>query len=1127
MNIKKLFTLLLISLFTFSIFAEDSEKEKSIIKIEKAQKSEYKKDKETNTDTMVLSGNVVVSVSQGSKTTKITADKINYNRANDMIYAEGNVVLEQSSGGSSGGETVTAKSLLFNTLTLEGIFDNGKAIQTSSDALNLPSGSKLIVDSDIFGRDSSGTISFKSGNLTFCDDENPHWRIKATRIWLLPGGEFAFLNAVLYVGRIPLLWLPAFYYPKDELIFNPSFGYKNRTGYFFNTTTYLYGRKSTSSTTSSSSSSDDDKINFFSLMNTSSQKEQVREGLILHNTDKDFTGNTSNYVKVMADYYANLGVMTGIDAVLSPNSYLTSLVANMELGFSHTIFESNGVYIPYNANKETVSDSANFMSFKTPFRYQANLKMTFAKPFSLTVSLPIYSDPFFGYDFNEGRQESMDWIGYAMNGGKSDDYDDDDDDITETSSFTWNVNGNYKIPLSTIFNPFISSLSISSFSSSIVFSSKTVSSDKLKERDEYEADSTWATYTPERKFFYPSQINPIKVTGNISGTLIKIPSTTKSNSSTEGKPTLVKINEFKTDEELKQDVEDYEKRKAERLAKENGDDKVDDKKEETKNSTEKDESKENVVFEESVLPLLDVDTTSVKAINGLNYSLSYSIVPDFSSQISYSSSALNSPEDFSWNDMQSTFIQVKAPTTLSSSLGFRDSFFNLSNSFTFNPYYQKHPYLKEGLLNSSGKYDDTSNGGYSESSISSIKTADHNAKKLDLSNTNSLTLKPFYFTEHFSGTSISWNSSVKMIQTKYIGTDPNEPEWEYLTMELWSSDCVTTHNLSATLSATEDKFSQSFTMTSTLPPQVDAYHGTLSLGFPYVNFSASSGIKQKSKDDDEWIKEDLSQSLSISLFSSKLSLSQSYVYDLEEKEHDSFRFALSGFGAQLSYVASYVSGYYFSATDSAGNLVENFSDADKITARSGWIAKSSDEKRFQPYQLNFAYTNSSKTFKYWSERISFAPTLSTSVVYDFLRPTSSYFIFKPGITFKINNFLDLSFSAETRDSVIFRYFCPDEEYKYYYAGNGERNFVKDLINSFRFDDEEKRKASGFKLKSLNVKVSHDLDDWDLNCEFKISPRLVDSNYDFSPYFSISVAWRPLSSMKTEIVDEYGDWQLNP
>ena len=132
-------------------------------------------------------------------------------------------------------------------------------------------------------------------------------------------------------------------------------------------------------------------------------------------------------------------------------------------------------------------------------------------------------------------------------------------------------------------------------------------------------------------------------------------------------------------------------------------------------------------------------------------------------------------------------------------------------------------------------------------------------------------------------------------------------------------------------------------------------------------------------------------------------------------------------------------------------------------------------------------------------------------------------------------------SMETKNSVIYRYFCSEDNYNEYYKGNGERNIFIDLLNSFRFDDEEKRKESTFKLQTLKLSVTHDLDDWDLNCSFSITPRLLTSSstgfdasknkggsyYDFSPYFSISVAWRPLASMKTQIVDEYGEWELNP
>ena len=278
---KKWFLTVFLSLcLCFLVFAADGET--SVISIESAQKTEYKKDPVTGSDTIVLTGGVRISVSRGSTKTTILADMVNYNRETDMMYAEGNVALEQT-GSKAGGEKVTAKSLLFNTATLEGIFDNGRVVQTQSDALNLPSGSTLNVASTIFGRDSGGTIAFKNGELTFCDDEDPHWKIRARRIWLLPGGEFAFFSALLYVGHVPLLYFPAFYYPKDELIFNPAFGYRNREGYYINNTFYLIGRKpqnakSTAETNKVGSSSTDnaDKINFFSLMKTNGLKEQKR-----------------------------------------------------------------------------------------------------------------------------------------------------------------------------------------------------------------------------------------------------------------------------------------------------------------------------------------------------------------------------------------------------------------------------------------------------------------------------------------------------------------------------------------------------------------------------------------------------------------------------------------------------------------------------------------------------------------------------------------------------------------------------------------------------------------------------------------------------------------------------------
>ena len=52
-------------------------------------------------------------------------------------------------------------------------------------------------------------------------------------------------------------------------------------------------------------------------------------------------------------------------------------------------------------------------------------------------------------------------------------------------------------------------------------------------------------------------------------------------------------------------------------------------------------------------------------------------------------------------------------------------------------------------------------------------------------------------------------------------------------------------------------------------------------------------------------------------------------------------------------------------------------------------------------------------------------------------------------------------------------------------------------------------------------MTHDLHDWDFSMKLKRK-----KYYDFSPYFSLSVVWRPMDSIKTKIADKYGDFVLN-
>ena len=1065
--LKNVFAIILM-LFAF-IPCSFAQSTKSVINIINADKTEYVKNAETGDEEIVLTGSVTLSVTQDKTETTVTASRITYNRKSQMLYASGSVSLKQT-GGADGSQNISAETLLLNTETLEGIFDGGKIVQLSSDAINLPSGSSLIVSSELFGKTSTNTITFKDATLSFCDDEDePHWKIKSSRLWLLPGGEFAFLNSVLYVGNVPVMYLPAFYYPKDELIFNPTFGSDLRKGYFVNTTTYLLGRKPLDSGKKSGDDSDVSAA-LFNFIKPSKLKEQKREGLVLHNLDEDYTGSTAEYLKIMADYYSNLGGMVGLQGAMASKGIISNLQGALELGFSNTVFNDSlsNTYMPYSMSGTVYHDKSNFMGLELPFRYGGNLELAISKPFYLSLVMPFYSDPFFHDDFGT-RTESMDWISFLMSSEKDSN---STASVSTVSTFSWNANASYSIPLPEVVKPYINTFSISSVSSSLIFNSKNAvlpSTDML------------STYSPERMFYYPSQLTPVKVSGQISGTIFKYSSTTPVSAS------KTKI-DFPFELELPEDLKEPEKTAEE------------------KESKEKKDVPENPVLPESALPQLDSKyTLAVNAIPQFDYSLTYSISPQFSSQINYLSTGLQTPSDFSWKDIQSSFYQIKSPVVLSSKMSYRGSFFTMNNDLTFNPSYQTHPRLD----------------GYTDSSAASIKTADYSASTMDLTETNSIILKPLIYLDMFKDTSLSWNTTAKIIRKEFTGS-ADDPEWEYHFLDLTDEKSITQHSFSMSFSAQQStSFSQTLTLTTKLPPQLDSYDATLSLKFPYVTTSLSSGIYESRNADGttKWNKNLFKQNATLSLFEStknKLSLTESFSYDWENWEASAFRLSLAYRNLSLSYSMSKTYGYDFNPSE-------------------GWVAHT--EKEFLPETLSLSYEFPDKTFTFWKNRITFTPDFSTSLVFDLIRPTSSYFRFAPSITFKINKFMDLTFSSETRNSSIYRYF--QGMFNSDINLPGETNIFVDLFNSFAFwgngafydSDQALRKSSGFKLKNLKVTVKHDLHDWDFSASFAVAPRLITTGgkreYNFDPYMTVSIVWKPMSGIKTEIVDEYGEVKLNP
>ncbi|MDE5776821.1 MAG: hypothetical protein K2H67_08080, partial [Treponemataceae bacterium] len=322
----------------------------------------------------------------------------------------------------------------------------------------------------------------------------------------------------VYVGVVPVFYLPAFYYPKDELIFNPVFGYRNRAGFYFQTTTYLYGRKPLEKDDDSDKGEGNVLGDYFSLVKPTKLMDQVREGLIMHNLDTEYKGDTTDHFKFMIDWYSNLGFSTGIDGVFHPKSPAPSVEASFIFGFSNSVFQesSTALYLPYDSNGTRYKDKSNFMGIELPFRYKGGVKISGSVPFTYSLDLPIYSDPFFNYDFGD-RSETMDWFSYLLDGPTQENSiktELEKFEAAEITSFSWNSNVSYSVKLPDAVKPYLENLSLSSFNSTILFAEK--DADFGKDSSD---QNSWYEVTPTRKFFYPSTITPLKFGLRAGGTI--------------------------------------------------------------------------------------------------------------------------------------------------------------------------------------------------------------------------------------------------------------------------------------------------------------------------------------------------------------------------------------------------------------------------------------------------------------------------------------------------------------------------------------------------------------------------------------------------------------------------------
>jgi len=478
--------------------AKTSEEQRSL-EIKSAGESEYFTIEEIEEDYIMLRGGVEVELRDKDAIHHIKAEKIILNQSADIISAQGGVEYILERGDST--EVFRGESLTFDIRSWEGVFFHG-GTETEREF----EGEKTLFHfrGETISRLENDTIILERGVITSCDlEKDPHYHIKAKKIWVLAPGEWAIQNAVLYIGRVPMLYFPFFFHPGDEFFFHPAIGYRDREGNFLQTTTYLIGKK-------------ERKESPFSFLSITQEddKEYTREidGLFLRQkkSEAKTPENENWFLKVMADIYSRLGAMAGIHGDFSP--YITFKGG---VGRSRSLFLiDSSMYTPYfedGSEYRSYWNDSRLLGLEIPLRWgmETSWKMGEGK-FTLSGLFEYYSDPYFTSDFYN-RAENIDWS--RMLG--MDEEAELDASVSEKWNFTWELNAKGDLAPD---NALFSTVSLPYLKSKVFWQSR--------ERQNFDTYPLLAD--PGRHFYYPVSMQLPSAEIHVAGKILELSSSKSS-----------------------------------------------------------------------------------------------------------------------------------------------------------------------------------------------------------------------------------------------------------------------------------------------------------------------------------------------------------------------------------------------------------------------------------------------------------------------------------------------------------------------------------------------------------------------------------------------------------------------
>ena len=1050
-----------------------------VITIESARVTEYFTIYAVDEEYARLSGDVFISLRDGDAVHEIQAWDILFNRTRNIISASGGVLYRRTEGDTI--ETFRGDSITVDLDNWASIFLGG----VTERALE-GEGTTYLFAGTVISRDEEEVTVLRSATISSAGEESL-WSLRASRVWLLPGSDFAIFNAVLRVGEIPVFYIPFFFFPADQMIFHPAIGTRTREGNFVNTTTYILGRPRNEGGSESS---------LTRILGAGGDMERQREGLFLRSTGTRAAPDGGPSLALLVDYYSNLGAYIGTEMALPGRGLLGTTSLSAGIGLTRTLVPPSvsGVgYTPFwpDFDGEVDWNHSQFFAFRVPFRYRFLLSGSISGRYgNLNWRLPHYSDPFVDRDFMN-RMTEMDWLGMLQQGASAMEA----QDITQQSlsNYIWELRGQIQ-PRFPDMRPFITNISLDPITSTLQF--RTI-------RTPDDPENPLINHSPMRHFFAPDHAtlyrtrvsitgNPLRLGEGRTGPAIVAPAPLERENPLEN--IGVPISPFAVPEE---DEPPPPRDPADTL----------------------------------VPPVLAqrFDVPRPAAAN-VSFGLDYSLTPGSASTLRFDGGEWREFDDVDWTEIRSVLTNFSGSGRVGLNFRFHDNFFVNTFTLSGSGTWQQYSYLNEEATEFQFVTPD------GDPDTDRINTALANARLQHYRQSNFTTsynldtnFRPFHRHPVFGASGIRHNMAGLAVRSEFTSTvddllDGGGPEWD-LVYGRWNDERITAHQLIGTFGARVMDLNQTLTFTTHLPPRDRAYLMTGNFNVWITNTTANWGIRFPDSDrsgvHDPF---NLTHTITVRNFGN---FSQTFQVNTEDVELTRLtsQLNMTRWGLMLRFRASYIRGFEFDPEAGGG-------------AAGAWVQRGEDEQTLRPEDFFIQYGRRFETRPRSGIINNFFARVDSSTTFNLQRFTDSRFTFGLGAGVD-TRFMRLSLTANSDNNDIFRYFrnwplfrdAPIE-----LPDGRQNNLFLDLIDSFRFgsSDEamEARRRSGFKIRGLTLRAERSLGDWDASLDWRMTPyrpRTPGARVEMHNFVTFMVRWIPITEFRSEIRydprDDFQTWTV--